>query len=75
MDWVSFVGYVASILVASTFYVKTMIPLRCFALASNVGFITYAYFSTPQLYPVLLLHVCLLPLNGMRLKDLIKKVG
>jgi len=72
MDWVSFVGYFAATLVATTFYVRTMIPLRCFALASNVCFIFYAYFSSPQLYPVLLLHMYLLPLNGFRLRDLIK---
>ena len=70
MDWISFTGYIAASLVAATFYVKTMVPLRCFAIASNIGFIVYAYCSSPQLYPVLLLHCYLLPMNGMRLREL-----
>lgn len=73
MDWVSLTGYVAASLVASTFYVKNMVPLRCFAIASNIFFIVYAYYSMPRLYPVLVLHLYLLPLNGLRLRELIKQ--
>jgi CRP/FNR family transcriptional regulator, cyclic AMP receptor protein len=58
-------GYLASLLVFSTFYMKTMMPLRSVAIASNVAFITYGYLA--GLYPVLLLHVVLLPLNTWRL--------
>ena len=65
MSWIEIAGYVASALVFSTFYMKTMIPLRCAAIASNVAFITYGYFG--HLRPVLLLHVLLLPLNVVRL--------
>jgi hypothetical protein len=59
------VGYLASLLVLCTFYMKTMIPLRCVAIGSNLAFITYGYFG--RLYPVLILHVLLLPLNIARL--------
>lgn len=68
-------GYLASFLVAYTFYMKTMLPLRCFAIASNVAFIVYGFFN--ELYPVLFLHLFLLPLNVTRLrqiKNLIKDV-
>jgi hypothetical protein len=65
VSWIEIAGYVASALVFSTFYMKTMIPLRCAAIASNVAFITYGYFG--HLRPVLLLHVLLLPLNVVRL--------
>ena len=65
MSWIEIAGYVASALVFSTFYMKTMIPLRSAAIASNVAFITYGYFG--HLRPVLLLHVLLLPLNVVRL--------
>ena len=67
LNWVQWVGYAASLLVFSTFYMKTMIPLRCVAIASNVAFLTYGYFA--GLYPVFLLHVVLLPLNVLRLRQ------
>src|SRR5215813_15132476 len=65
LNWVQLAGYLASLLVFSTFYMKTMIPLRSVAIASNVAFLTYGYFAS--LYPVFLLHVVLLPLNIYRL--------
>lgn len=73
IDWVSMVGYIAALLVASTFCMKTMVPLRCFAIASNLCFIIYAYFTFPILYPVLTLHGFLLPLNCHRLISLLKE--
>jgi hypothetical protein len=69
-SWIEMVGYVASILVASTFYMRTMLPLRSFAIASNVAFIVYGYFG--QLYPVLILHLFLLPLNVIRYRQVTK---
>jgi CRP/FNR family cyclic AMP-dependent transcriptional regulator len=67
---VELIGYLASLLVFSTFYMKTMIPLRSVAIASNVAFITYGYLA--GLYPVFLLHVVLLPLNIWRLYQMRK---
>ncbi|MCG6873027.1 MAG: cyclic nucleotide-binding domain-containing protein [Gammaproteobacteria bacterium] len=58
-------GYAASLLVFTSFLMKTMIPLRYIAIASNFAFIVYGLGST--LYPVLILHVTLLPLNVFRL--------
>ena len=68
LHWVQLVGYAASVLVFSTFYMKTMIPLRCVAIASNVAFLTYGY--SAGLYPVFLLHTVLLPLNVFRLHQM-----
>jgi hypothetical protein len=65
MTWLEGIGYVASLLVFSTFYMKTMIPLRCVAIARNFAFIAYGFFG--KLYPVLILHLLFLPLNVMRL--------
>jgi CRP-like cAMP-binding protein len=65
ITWVEASGYIAALLVFSTFYMKTMIPLRTIAIASNVAFMTYAFAA--RLYPVLLLHAVLLPLNALRL--------
>ena len=75
MDGVELTGYLASLLVFCTFYMKTMIPLRCVAIASNVVFMTYGLAG--GLYPVFLLHVVLLPLNCLRLyqvQRLVRKV-
>jgi len=69
-NWVQLVGYLASLLVFSTFYMKTMIPLRCIAIASNLAFLTYGYFA--GLYPVFFLHLVLLPLNVTRLHQMRK---
>jgi len=62
---VELIGYLAALLVFSTFYMKTMIPLRSVAIASNLAFITYGYLA--GLYPVFILHMVLLPLNILRL--------
>ena len=67
---VELIGYLAALLVFSTFYMKTMIPLRSVAIASNVAFITYGYLA--GLYPVFVLHMVLLPLNIWRLYQMRK---
>lgn len=58
-------GYLASLLVFSTFYMRTMLPLRYLAIASNVAFISYGI--PLRLWPVVILHALLLPLNLVRL--------
>jgi CRP-like cAMP-binding protein len=65
MSVVEILGYAASAAVLATFCMRTMIPLRLLALASNVLFIAYGYFD--HLLPVLLLHLILLPVNATRL--------
>src|SRR5258706_9858620 len=67
IGWVEGIGYVASLLVFCTFYMKTMIPLRCVAISSNVVFMTYGLVG--RIYPVFLLHAVLLPLNLLRLRQ------
>ena len=61
-------GYVAAILVFATFYMKTMVPLRIAGIVSNVAFIIYS--ALENLPPVLILHVALLPLNVIRLRQI-----
>jgi hypothetical protein len=68
VGWAEAAGYVASALVFCTFYMKTMIPLRVVAVASNAAFLVYALLS--GLYPVLILHAALLPLNTLRLMEM-----
>jgi len=61
-------GYGAAALVFGSFYMRTMVPLRCVAIASNVAFFTYGVWL--QLWPVAVLHGILLPLNIVRLRQL-----
>jgi CRP/FNR family cyclic AMP-dependent transcriptional regulator len=65
MSWVDVLGYAASVTVLATFCMNTMIPLRVLALGSNVLFAAYGYFD--HLYPVLILHAALFPVNLLRL--------
>jgi CRP-like cAMP-binding protein len=65
MPWVDILGYAASLAVLVTFCMSTMIPLRIVALVSNVLFCAYGYFD--HLYPVLILHAVLFPVNVLRL--------
>ena len=72
--WLVIAAWVASLLVFSTFFMKTMIPLRVVGIASNVAFMSYAllglaYGVFGRLYPILVLHACLLPLNVIRLRQ------
>jgi hypothetical protein len=58
-------GYIASLLVFLTFYMKDMVPLRVVALFSNVAFLVYG--GALHLWPVILLHGALIPINIWRL--------
>ena len=72
LKWFELVGYIASIFVACSFYMKTIMPLRILSLCSNVTFIIYGLFG--GLPPVFVLHVFLLPLNICRLYQMRKLV-
>ena len=63
-------GYLASLLVFLAFYMKTMVPLRIIGICSNCAFITYGYLDA--LSPVLILHLILLPLNCVRLYQILR---
>jgi CRP/FNR family cyclic AMP-dependent transcriptional regulator len=68
-------GWIAAGLVLTSFYLKTMIPLRAVAMCSNVVFIVYGLMV--EAYPIVALHTLLLPLNLTRLlqmRNLTRKV-
>ena len=67
-------GWLSAVLVFSSFFMKTMVPLRTVAICSNISFITYAllglkYGVFGRVYPILVLHAALLPLNVVRLRQ------
>ncbi len=57
----------AALIVVSSF-VKTIIPLRWLAVASNIGFIVYGYIHPSPL--ILALHATLLPVNLWRVLEM-----
>jgi CRP/FNR family cyclic AMP-dependent transcriptional regulator len=72
LSWVDGLGYAAALFVLATYSVRTMIPLRILGICSNVVFISYGYFG--GLYPNLILHMVLLPLNSIRLYQMLRLV-
>jgi CRP/FNR family transcriptional regulator, cyclic AMP receptor protein len=70
MTLVDLLGYSAASAAIGTHSMRTMIPLRVLALATNVLFIGYGYLSGTQ--PVFLLHLILFPLNAWRLHQMLK---
>jgi CRP/FNR family cyclic AMP-dependent transcriptional regulator len=76
MSWIDLLGYTASASVLLTFCMSTMVPLRVVAIGSNVLFASFG--ALAHIYPVLVLHVVLLPVNVVRLIQalrLLKNVG
>lgn len=72
MSNVELIGYAAAACVFVTFYMKTMVPLRIAGIVSNVLFIAYGYGLLA--YPVLVLHLVLLPLNIIRLRQMLRLI-
>ena len=62
-------GYLGALLTLTTFSMKTMLHLRVVGIAANLAFITYG--ALGSVYPVLLLHLTLLPMNAWRLHQLL----
>ncbi len=65
MAWIDLLGYAASATVLATFCMTTMIPLRIIALVSNILFTAFGAWA--HIYPVMILHLILLPVNTVRL--------
>ena len=63
-------GYAASTLVLLAFVTKDMRVLRTIAIFSNLAFITYG--TVEWLPPVVFLHLVLLPLNIVRLAEIVR---
>jgi CRP/FNR family cyclic AMP-dependent transcriptional regulator len=72
MSWVDVAGYLGAAFTVATFSMKTMLRLRIAGLAANAAFIVYGLLG--QVYPVLFLHLVLLPLNLLRLRELLRIV-
>jgi hypothetical protein len=65
-------SFFASIFVVATLSMRTMIPLRVFAILTNILLISTAI--PTHNYPTMLLHAVLLPLNSYRLHQMLQLV-
>ena len=63
-------GMLGAALTLASFLMKTMLPLRTLALASNVLFIIYGYLES--LLPGLIVNAVLLPVNAQRIWEITK---
>jgi hypothetical protein len=72
MTFEELIGYLGAALVIATYSMRTMVPLRIAGIASNVAFIVYGYLA--GVYPALVLHIVLLPLNAWRLHEMLKLI-
>lgn len=76
LGWQEFVGYVGSLLMFSTFWMRTMIPLRIAGLCGNLAMMLYA--AMGGLWPMMILQLLMFPVNIGRLvqiRRLVRRVA
>lgn len=69
------VAWLAASAVFTSFFMKSIVSLRLMAIVSNVLFIFYALLGWrhdifENVLPILILHIALLPLNIVRLREM-----
>ena len=69
--WPDLFGYLAAFLLLMTFFMRQMIPLRAVAIASSIAWLVFGW--ADHIYPVLCLHIILLPLNSTRLFQAVRE--
>jgi hypothetical protein len=72
MTIIQIIGYTAAGLGVATFVMATMIPLRLTGIASNAVSIIFGLLT--GVYPMVVQHTILLPLNGYRLWQMTKLI-
>ncbi len=72
MTWVEAIGWLGAGLAIAGSAMKTIIPLRCIGIVTNVVSLTYA--SLMGLYPSMTVNLILLPLNAYRLYQMLRLI-
>jgi hypothetical protein len=67
LRWLDLLGFAAALAVLAGFCMTSVRPLRMLALASNVLFVLYGLLA--HIYPVFLLHIVLMPVNLLKLRQ------
>ncbi|SFS15241.1 Crp/Fnr family transcriptional regulator [Yoonia litorea] len=68
MAYVEIAGWLGTLLTFTAYSMRNMLPLRIIALAANLAFMTYG--ALVPVYPMLVLHLGLFPLNAFRLYEI-----
>jgi CRP/FNR family cyclic AMP-dependent transcriptional regulator len=63
--WLDLLGFAAAAAVLAGFCMNSIRHLRMAALASNLLFVLYGLFA--HIYPVVILHIVLVPINLQKL--------
>jgi CRP/FNR family transcriptional regulator, cyclic AMP receptor protein len=63
--WTDLIGYLAAVLLVLTFFMRNMVALRATAICSSLAWLAYG--CVDALYPIIVLHLVLLPINSYRL--------
>ncbi len=72
LTWPAWVGYAAVVFSIITCWMHTMMPLRVVSMVCNACFIVFGFFTAT--YPTLILNLILLPLNAVRLYQMMQLV-
>jgi hypothetical protein len=72
-NWFDGIGYLGALVTLGTYSMKRMIPLRICGICANCLFIVYGLLA--PVYPQLILHSILLPLNAFRLREMLRLVS
>jgi hypothetical protein len=65
LRWLDLLGFAAAAAVLAGFCMNSIRNLRMAALASNVLFVLYGFLA--HIYPVVILHLILVPINLQKL--------
>ncbi len=72
VPWVDVIGYLGGVVTLWGMQRKTMISLRLAVIAGNVGFLAFGLLAGS--YPTLVLHALLVPLNTLRLVQMMRLI-
>ncbi|SCX87768.1 Crp/Fnr family transcriptional regulator [Microvirga guangxiensis] len=72
LTWIDALGWLGATLTITGSAMRTIIPLRCIGIAANSVGLTYAVVM--NLYPSMTVNLILLPLNSMRLYQMIRLI-
>jgi CRP/FNR family cyclic AMP-dependent transcriptional regulator len=72
MGWPEVFGFLGALFYIGTHWMRTMVPLRIMGITSNVFLLSYATLHAS--YPSMLLYGALIPINGLRLVQMLRLV-
>ncbi len=69
LDWIEAVGYAGTGFTICAYGMKNIVQLRIAGILSSLAFLSYGLLT--QSYPLVLMEITLLPINTLRLLELL----